>query len=206
MQSILVAGARIMLPSKLPRVAKNTLPSKRGIFWRLRYEPGETEAEARRFFELVSQIAPQPKNIVELFGGVGVNAQILQLLFNPNKHEVYSNERRCYAYILEAGRHHSWSTSIIEPLGGAQSVVIDSLFQHPDLVVADFPDWTLSKAKRQYRTVTEAVFDKAAWVVLTDSRRLPALEMETCFLGLGYRLVAQSANKRSIYLLFRKAS
>lgn len=204
-QSILVSGARITLPSKLPRVAKNTLPSKRSIFWRLRYEPEEVEAEAKRFFELVSQITPHPRNIVELFGGVGINAQILQLLFNPSRHEVYPNERVFYKYIQQAGTHYNWLTSIIEPLGGANLVVLETLRQVPDLVVADFPDWTLSKAKRQYREITEAIFSKASWVILTNSRRLEPLELESCIVGLGYRMVSQVTNKRSLYLLFRKA-
>lgn len=204
-QSIEVGGARILLPSKLPRVAKNTLPSKRSIFWRLHYEPEEIEAEAKRFFELVSQIIPHPKTIVELFGGVGVNAQILQLLFNPASHVVYCGRTNFYSRVLVASQHFNWHTSSIGALD--EDLIVPEMLrsQHIDLVVADFPDWTLSKAKKQYKEITEAIFSKASWVILTDSRRLPPLELESCIASLGYRMVSQVANKRSLYLLFRKA-
>lgn len=198
---ILIGGARIALPAKLPRIAESTPPSKRGILYRLKYQPKLVEEDAERFYNTLCSIQPQPKSIVELFGGVGINAQILQFMFNPALHTVYPENRSCYEVLWKVGRSFNWTTSILEPLGGAGAVVLEELEgRHSlDLLVADFPNWTSAKSRKQYQQITQAIFSKAAWVILTDSSR------ESNFRPWGYQEVVGRRGKNNAYLLFKKA-
>lgn len=204
---ILVGGARIALPPKLPRIAESTPPSKRGILYRLKYQPKLVEEDAERFYYTLCSIQPQPKSIIELFGGVGINAQILQFMFNPLSHTVYPENRSCYEHLWKAGRSFNWTTSILEPLGGAGDVVLEEVKERHqlDLLVADFPNWTMARSRKEYQQITQTIFSKPAWVILTDSSRMQAPELEACVLGMGYRLVSGRRGKNNAYLLFKKA-
>lgn len=205
--NIMVGGVRVALPSKLPRISENTPRSKRGILYQLKYQPELIEENAVRFHEIIQQIKTQPFHIVELFGGVGINAQILEFMFNPSLHRVYPNDRWCYGNLFQLGRKFNWSTSILEPLGGAGGVVLEEISDKHGigLLVADFPDWTVAKSRKQYAEITKAIFSKASWVLLTDSTRVPNTELDSFLKRTDYIWVAGARGKTSGYLLFKRA-